>query len=236
MALLVIKGKAMLWHYFRHLESSIHGCCHDDSRVTKLSYQREYAPVSVLIHVSSNISSHFTMLDSNKISVEPSRLLDLPKRLRLIVYEEITLTLHHRTFTLPASSFPNTDELQPPWATVTRKALPVASLSICKLIREEVNSIMAVKTQQLELEPLNILTDRDTFDAGVAEHSVKDSDWSFIKPIVEHCLQYLIYTMNIPRDKTGLLDNVEVMTSPNDRVTYSCEILDTWQTIYQVVL
>jgi len=101
---------------------------------------------------------------------QPFRFLDLPKELRLMVYEFIPVaTRHHvlRDFTfrdphtnLIVRLFTPTDPEAVSTVTLVTKSLHVTGiLSTCRLIHDEAKAVLAKKLDKLKSDPLRLIVD-----------------------------------------------------------------------------
>jgi hypothetical protein len=102
------------------------------------------------------------------------RFLDLPKELRLMVYERITPATHrsvvkHQSVTKldPATANRNDGAKgSEPSMMVICKTLDVALLATCSQIYHEARPFLAPKLQELMVEPVRLLMDYKLFIAG----------------------------------------------------------------------
>jgi hypothetical protein len=96
------------------------------------------------------------MTSSSVVSVNndaPSRFLNLPLKLRLMIYEYLTQVTRHQTF-----EYTTEDEVLGTTKLVT-KSLPVALLATCKFINTEATPIFALKLRMIAAEPMRIIVD-----------------------------------------------------------------------------
>jgi hypothetical protein len=102
------------------------------------------------------------------MTAEPFRFLDLPKELRLMVYEFIPVTTRHHVLDDPTfrnPHLPNCAEsanhpASNSTVTFVAKSLSVTGiLSTCQLVHEEAGAILAARLARLKKEPLRLIVD-----------------------------------------------------------------------------
>jgi hypothetical protein len=168
------------------------------------------------------------------MSVEPFRFLDLPKELRLMVYDNITTTTHRYTFKYSPSVPMAFGQAQPSSITVTMKSLPLAILRACKFVHEEASLIMSAKLLQLEQEPIRVETDIDTLIAFCRPSPLKVANFPVLRYIRDRCLPVLFHTSPAHRSSPDAFQ-VEVAIRPSARSANEFEMLQTWRRLAGIV-
>jgi hypothetical protein len=105
----------------------------------------------------------------------PFRFLDLPKELRLMVYERLPVktTYHTYDFNEPhyvVSNESTLNSFQLVWKTLSGLSI----LATCRQITTEATPIIEHKLRTIESEPIRMIATPDTFCSFILQHSIID--------------------------------------------------------------
>ncbi|KAF2649192.1 hypothetical protein K491DRAFT_568620, partial [Lophiostoma macrostomum CBS 122681] len=88
-------------------------------------------------------------------TVKPFRLMDLPKELRLMVYERLPIKTQHKSYN--AAAFYPSDP-QPGSVILVLKTIPgIQILATNHFVKSEASTILASKVEELLLDPPRVI-------------------------------------------------------------------------------
>jgi hypothetical protein len=140
----------------------------------------------------------------------PSKFLDLPPELRLMVYERLDSATHHYKVDHPdeISVEQSREDFQ---GAIIIKSFPVAILAACKVIHQEATPILAGKLQQLAQTPVRIIMSSATFTQGF-NGPTKEVRFTVLKPYSTICKSFFARAA-IPRVSGNAAFEVALTTS-----------------------
>jgi hypothetical protein len=123
------------------------------------------------------------------------RFLDLPKELRIMVYERVSLATHrsivkHQSVTKVDPTNYNSDDgasNPEPSMMVICKTLDVALLATCSQIYHEAMPFLALKLQELQVESVRLVMDYRVFIANYKTGNAATADFPIFMPLLARC-------------------------------------------------
>ncbi|ORY19135.1 hypothetical protein BCR34DRAFT_206652 [Clohesyomyces aquaticus] len=100
-------------------------------------------------------------MSTNRGSTGPFRLMDLPKELRLIVYENIPITTKHETL---ACRYHRRMPSEFATYTLVVRSIETSILATCHHIHNEAVSVIQIKLRRILMHPAMMIVDRTSLD------------------------------------------------------------------------
>jgi hypothetical protein len=110
---------------------------------------------------------------------QPFRFLDLPKELRLMVYEHIPTTTRHHVLKDP-TYVAGTSEI-----IFVAKSIETSIMLTCGVVYDECKSVLGTRLEALKIEPLRFIIDETSLNPFASCHHFS------IMYYMKHCLQAL---------------------------------------------